>query len=453
MKQVRGFWGKYRFAVISMALLFLSFSINAFGLGDSSQWFYEFQKDSTFLVEKVSICKGEQQYYSGILNYSSLETRGSTSCSEHNNVPYSPQFGLQARIVSFFSPTDKEKLPDYFSLVSIVLATLSALVMTCIILRTRQLFGKASAIILLIGTCISPWLAVYAHNMYWVFVVTIVPFTFVYCLYPWFKGRKLLWLMYVGIFFAVLLKLLNGYEHVVTIVVSVMAAVTLYEYRGFYRDWKKLFAKYLIVGGVAMFAFVCALALNIVALNEYYHSYDKSVAAIQGRADARGFEQTMKLQPDVLVGLKYTLPDVYQVLEQYAHISRLSDGKANPVYYATLSTINYSLLPAMNYPIRGSGLVWTMLQSISFLAVVGFVAAVAVARQQKKNRDYSLVAAMVVGLLGAIGWLVLMPGHAYPHAHLNAIVFYIPFLLFCYIAIGRYIATVLDRIKVYVSTK
>jgi hypothetical protein len=452
MKRASSFWGKHRFAIISMVFLFLSFSINIFGLGDSPRWFYEFQKDSSFLVEKVSLCKGEQRYYSGILNYSSIETRGSTSCKEQDNVPYAPQFGLQARTISFFSPGDKERLSGYFSLVSITLAALSALVVALIVLRTRQLFGTTPAVALLIGACLSPWLAVYAHNMYWIFVVSIAPFATVYCYYPWFKQRKLIWLMYAAIFLILLMKLLSGYEHIVTIVFSVMAGLTLYEYRGFRKTWGRLLVKYLTVGIVAVLAFVCAIGINVVGLNEYYGTTEKSITAIRGRADARGIEQITKLQPDVLVGLEYTLPDVYQALEQYMGISQLRDGKAHPAYYAVLSTLNYGLLPALNYPVRSTGILWTILQSIGFLAILGFIASIKVA-QQKKQRDYSSLAAMVVSLLGALGWLVLMPGHTYPHAHLNAIVFYLPFLLLCYIEIGRYAAILIDRIKLHATTK
>lgn len=452
MKQVRVFWRKYRFAVISMTLLFLSFSINIFGLGDSPKWFYEFQQDSSFLVEKVSLCKGEQRYYSGILNYSSIETRGSTSCKEQDNVPYAPQFGLQARAISFFSPSDKERLSGYFSLVSITLAALSAFVVSLIILRTRQLFGTIPAVVLLIGACLSPWLAVYARNMYWMFVVSIAPFAAVYCFYPWFSRRKLRWLMYAAILLLLLLKLLSGYEHIITIVFSAMAALTLYEYRGFRKSWRSLLVKYFTMGIVAVLAFVCAVGINIVGLNEYYRTPEKSITAIQGRADARGIEHITKLQPDVLVGLEYTLPDVYQVLDQYLGVSRLRDGRGHPAYYAVLSMLNYSLLPALNYPIRSTGILWTILQSIGFLAAIGFISSIKVARQ-KKQRDYSSLAAMVVSLLGAVGWLVVMPGHAYPHAHLNAIVFYLPFLLLCYIEIGRYVAIHIDRIKAYVTKK
>lgn len=443
---------RYRFFIATAIVLFASFAFNLFGVGDSEKWFFEFQKDSSFLVEKVSLCKGEQHYYAGILNYSSLETRGSTSCKEQDNVPYAPQFGLQARVISLFSPADKEKLRHYFSLVTVILAGMSALIMALIVVRTRKLFGTVAATVLIIGACLSPWLAAYSHNMYWVFVTVIAPFAFVYCCYPWFKARKMLWMMHVVIFLLILLRLLNGYEHVTTVVISVMAAFTIYEYRGVRKASNKLFVNSIVVGCVAALAFMCALGLNVVGLNEYYKSPERSIEAIQNRADARGSGKITNLQPDVITGLKYTLPEVYQVLDYYAGISRFSDGKAHPVYYATLSVLNYSLLPAINYPLRSNSLIWTVLQSIVFFAVIGFVVSIKVAHQ-KKQRDYSLVAAMFVSLMGAISWLVLMPGHAYPHAHLNAIVFYIPFLILCYIAIGSYVGVLINRIKLYVSQK
>jgi hypothetical protein len=50
-----------------------------------------------------------------------------------------------------------------------------------------------------------------------------------------------------------------------------------------------------------------------------------------------------------------------------------------------------------------------------------------------------------LGLIAALSWLILMPGHAYPHAHLNAIIFYMPFLLVCYIIIGITLTNVVNE--------
>lgn len=453
MNRARRVWIKHYFFIVTTVLVFFSFSVNLFGLGDTKEWFYEFQQDSSFLVEKASICKDEQSYYSGILMYSSIKTRGSESCVEQDNIPYASQFGLQARVVRLFAPNDNEKLVRYFGIVQASLALMSALIFGAIANQARKLHGKIPSILLVVGICLSPWLAGYGHNLYWILPLMIAPFAMTYCCYPWFAQHKLQWMLYLVLGLLVFLKLLNGYEHVITVVISIMSALALYEYKNLRKSWRPLAVKFVIVGFVSLVAFVGVFALNIYGLNEYYHSSEKSLNAIKNRADERGFDGRSTLQPDVIVGFRYTLPNTYSMLDYYADISKLESGSGNPISYALLNGANYALLPAINYPLRGAGVGWELVQSITFVAFIGFISLKSAMRKRKEKYDGPLQVAMIIGLLGGIGWLVLMPGHAYPHAHLNAIVFYIPFLLFCYIAIGRYVEVLLLRIKKYASTK
>lgn len=456
MVGVKSIWIRCRFFIATAIVLFASFAFNLFGVGDSEKWFFEFQKDSSFLVEKSAACKNQQSYYSGMLAQREPGRSNPDSCAENDNIPYVSQYGLQSRAIRLFAPSDSSQLTRYFGAVELLLALSAALVMTAIVFRTRRLYGKITAIFLLAAVCFSPWIVAYARNLYWVLPLMIAPFALVYCCYPWFIKKNLKWVMYAGLFVLLSLKLLNGYEHVITVIVSVMAALTLYEYKNFRDSWKRLLGDFVLVGLIGVVAFVSAFIVNIIGLNEYYRTSDSSISEIRSRAGERGFVGLKELQPYVLFGLERTLPDVYITMDYYGNISAFKDGSGNPISYAALSVLNYSLLPAVNYPVRGLGLFWTILQSIGLIAVVGFIADRKLMRLQKKkrdNKDNSLRAAMFVSLLGAIGWLVLMPGHTYPHAHLNAIVFYLPFLLFCYIAIGRYLSILAERIRFYVSAR
>ncbi len=432
---------RYLFFAGTLLLLFLSFSFNIFGVGVNDSWFTSFEQGSEVIVKKTAQCKDGQAYYSGPLIYRNYEQgppANEGSCSETDLMPYSSQFGLQARAIALFAPDADAKLIKYFKLVELFLALVSAILFATFADKIKKQYGRITATVLVVLVSISPWVVGYAGNLYWVLPLFIAPLILTYCSYDRLKTKSHYAAFYAVISLLFTLKLLDGFEHITTMVISVFAVIAYYEFQSFKTMFKRLLYPALFVGVSSIIAFSTAFAINVIGLNEYYGNTDKSISMIRERAEARSgsISSLTSVQPNVIYALKTTLPDVYDAINYYRDLESMTDNKSNPLLYFMISAMNYALLPAVNFPFEVKGIFGTLLQSVLFIGVMGYVA---VRRIKNKDRDRLLVAAGI-GLLGALSWLVLMPAHAYPHAFLNGIIFYVPFLLFVYIAFGLFLS-------------
>ena len=280
------------------------------------------------------------------------------------------------------------------------------------------------------------------------------PFVFSFGFYQIFKVKNKLPYFYaiLGLLFG--LKFLNGYEHATTLVISAFIPVVYFEFKDRSQKlldlWRQ--AMWVLVAGLVGFA--AAMLLNVMSLNSYYHSWSKSVHGVAARAEDRASFVTM--QANVVVGFQATLPDVYEVLNNYFNLEAMKSGQYNPVKYMMLSVLNYLLLPAVSLPIVLRQPIGVVVQSIFAVGLAAYFCLRWLQRQkagQGINNVRGVWASYWLGLVGAFSWLVVMPGHAYPHAHLNGIIFYMPFLIICYVIIGVFMARWLQAKGLYVKKR
>jgi hypothetical protein len=360
-------------------------------------------------------------------------------------MPYASQFGLQARLFALFAPSQLNSIELYFKYIEILLAFVSAILITFFVMKVKKQYGTKVAVITATLLAISPWLVGYARNIYWTLPLLIAPFILSYVAYDQLRSKSSHILFYLAIGVLFLLKLLDGYEHITTMVLSVFAVITFYEYKSV-SSLKKLIKPLALVISISAVSFIGAVSLNTIGLNEYYHDIGKSLHAVTSRADARsGTLSSIKaVQPNVIYALKVTLPDVYNTLNYYHNLDSMQDGKSNPILYFLISVMNYALLPALNPPFQLKGIFGVITQSILVTGLVGFYCISKLKQLALKRR---MKAAYIVSLIGALSWLVLMPAHAYPHAFLNGIIFYVPFLPFVYIAIAMYVCDRYNKLR------
>lgn len=441
------------FGVVCFLVLFLSFFGNFFGTGPSQGWFSNFQKDSSLITEKAANCKGKMQYGGPLTvqpgkDYTDYMQR-KDDCSQADYKPYDSQYGLQARVIAFFAPTNPDHLASYFKKVEIVLSLAMAFVFTIFIVTVMNLFGKKVSYIVLGFISISPWIVGYARNMYWVSFLMFLPFVFSFATYVWFRQKNLLWIFFMIIGILFFAKLLDGYEHVTTMMISVLIPVIFYEIIVYNKKRLIDFLKpaiIIFISGCLSLGF--AILVNTASLVTYYGSWSKAFSLVAARAEDRS-AGLKKVESNVVGGFKATLPDMYQFVDRFYSLDGLADGKANPIKYAALSLLNYTLLPAVSLPFIIREPIGTVLQSIGFIAVISYLLLRWLTKKSiiTKKSARGLQYSYWLGLAAAFSWLVLMPGHAYPHAHLNAIIFYMPFLPVCYIIIGIALANITNKWK------
>lgn len=430
-------------------VLFLSFFGNIFGVGLWREWFDGFQRDSSAIVEKTARCK-EKSGYSGPLivakneDYNSVMTTG--GCDASLLKPYASQYGLQARIITALAPNDSAKLPVYFKKVNVVLSAAMAALMALVTLRVRKLFGLVAAAVFATLVAFSPWIVGYAQNMYWIEPLMFAPFTFAFLSYSYCKSSKKMWLFYLGETILLFLKLLGGYEYISTIAISVFVPIIFFELVNNKQKVIKLWKHAVMTCVVVVVAFVGAYATNFMALSDYYHSSDTALKMINERASERGLSGVRKMRTHAVGNLKTLLPESYKFANRFINMDELAEDRGSTYQYLAINAGNYVLLPALSLPLSIKGVFGEIVQSILVWVLVGYLVLFYLKRRHSSFKYYrSFLWSLHISLAGALSWLILMPGHALPHAHINGIVFYMPLLLFVYMVVGLYIGNIVKK--------
>lgn len=430
-------------------VLFLSFFGNIFGVGLWREWFDGFQRDSSAIVEKTARCK-EKSGYSGPLivakneDYNSVMTTG--GCDASLLKPYASQYGLQARIITALAPNDSAKLPVYFKKVNVVLSAAMAALMALVTLRVRKLFGLVAAAVFATLVAFSPWIVGYAQNMYWIEPLMFAPFAFAFLSYSYCKSSKKMWLFYLGETILLFLKLLGGYEYISTIAISVFVPIIFFELVNNKQKIIKLWKHAVMTGVVVVIAFVGAYVTNFMALADYYHSSDTALKMINERASERGLSGIRKMRTHAVGNLKTLLPESYEFANRFINMEELAEDKGSTYQYLAINAGNYVLLPALSLPLSIKGVFGEIVQSILVWVLVGYLVLFYLRRRHPSFKYYrSFLWSLHISLAGALSWLILMPGHALPHAHINGIVFYTPLLLFVYMVVGLYIGNIVKK--------
>jgi putative uncharacterized protein (fragment) len=430
-------------------VLFLSFFGNIFGVGLWREWFDGFQRDSSAIVEKTARCK-EKSGYSGPLivakneDYNSVMTTG--GCDASLLKPYASQYGLQARIITALAPNDSAKLPVYFKKVNVVLSAAMAALMALVALRVRKLFGFVAAVVFATLVAFSPWIVGYAQNMYWIEPLMFAPFVFAFLCYSYCKSSKRLWLFYLGEAVLLFLKLLGGYEYISTIAISVLVPIIFFELVNNKQKIIRLWKHAVMTCIVAVVAFAGAYATNFMALSDYYHSSDTALKMINERASERGLSGIRKMRAHAIGNLKTLLPESYAFADRFINMDELAKDTGPTYQYLVINAGNYVLLPALSLPLSFKGVFGDIIQSVFVWILAGYLLLFYLKRRHQLSKYYhSLLWALHASLAGALSWLILMPGHALPHAHINGIVFYMPLLLFVYMVVGLYIGNIVKK--------
>ena len=430
-------------------VLFLSFFGNIFGVGLWREWFNGFQRDSSAIVEKTARCK-EKSGYSGPLivakneDYNSVMTTG--GCDASLLKPYASQYGLQARIITALAPKDNAKLPSYFKKVNVVLSAAMAALMALVTLRVRKLFGLVAAAVFATLVAFSPWVVGYAQNMYWIELLMFAPFAFAFLSYSYCKSSKKMWLFYLGETILLFLKLLGGYEYISTIAISVLVPIIFFEFVNNKQKVISLWRYAVMTCVVVVVAFVGAYATNFMALSDYYHSSDTALKMINERASERGLSGIRKMRTHAVGNLKTLLPESYEFANRFINMEELAKDRGSTYQYLAINAGNYVLLPALSLPLSIKGVFGEIVQSILVWVLVGYLVLFYLKRRHPSFKYYrSFLWSLHISLAGALSWLILMPGHALPHAHINGIVFYMPLLLFVYMVVGLYIGNIVKK--------
>lgn len=434
-----------RFYIIGGILLLLSYMVNMFGVGPSSRWFNNFEDYSEQLPLQTIQCASDHDYHGNLSNPPGHVEHPIPVYPTGDRVGcfvYPSQFGLQGFVYAAIpSLTHSPKAQELILFgMKVILVSLMAVMMLAFVFFVQREFGRGVAAVVLGLLVLSPWPAAYARNLYWVSFLLFAPFIASLYLYPLIRRSRHMSVLFMAVVGGLLfVKFLTGYEYFTTIVVSAFVPMVYWELRtssNFKQTIQTWLRRGVVLAAVAVAAFGLSFGLTVISLADDYGSVGQAYAAIKQRGEVRtnagisyGF---------AIVNFHNTQPQLYDLINQHAHIDRLADGTGSPLVYTALLLVNYAAQPVVSLPITLSGLLPLILQSFLFWMCLGIWAMWWLQQRKliEQRTFHALSASMVLSLLGILSWGVVARGFVFEHVHITPITFYLPFVLFAYCAVG-----------------
>lgn len=384
---------QYLLYVVSFIVFFLSFQSNFFKAAGPS--FYESLNDSESLVVLSILNASSNQPSRGLGLYTSPlsigDIYGAFSDKKSNiiTLPYPSQFGLQGHLFSalhrIFNFND---IQYYRAINSFILAGLLALIVSAVVFE----LGIFAAFGMVFSIIASPWITIFAKNLYWMTWTWILPLVVVLLLYnpmvQRFLNQRRLIYFYA---FAIFIKCLCGYEYVSTVVI--MSSIPLL-YKAI-RDnvsLKRLFVDGALLFVVALVSFLAAVVLHsLVRADTPIHGFYDTF--IRGSQMSTGFVASA-----VYPGLdKFVDMSAWSVLRNYV--------------------VNWGTPPVAFFTV-----------SFPFIVALHVLAAVNLTTRTSR-KSLALGVCFFYSALAPISWFVLFKVHSAIHGHMNYVLWFSPFLV------------------------
>ncbi len=334
---------------------------------------------------------------------------------------YRSQFGLQLYLYNFIA----KKINYDARFLQAFSSFLMSLIVSCFFIIIKSEFSRKHAFAFCIPLIISPWVVVFAKNLYWVeaawYLPTIVAFLFGKNAFMSFKNAAILGSM---LFLTFLIKMLCGYEYITTIALS--ACVPIMYYATKYRIKAiKLFYMLLLAGSSFLSAFLLALVIHAHSLssdsyngfNEIYFNAAKRVAISNPELAAREackysenpseckkiYINSLTSNGFAVAGKYFSIPHFLPWIDRFDRpwIDQLNSSSAIKILLKKATTI---------------------INNLGFIIFCIFVFFKAF-----KGKS-PLSAAIFVAFSAALSWYVLAKGHSYIHTHMNYVLWYLPFI-------------------------
>lgn len=401
---------KNLFGIFMMTcIMFINFMTNDFNPKNTA--YSSFQSDSESLVVNLVNAKNagvETGRYG--LGWYYPKTKNCKS--------YISQYGLQGKIFQFFY-----KVPCHHAICSIFTAFVFALLSLLIAKKYDKILGACFFITFLL----SPWIVNFARNLYWVEFTWFIPMLIGLVISFGYEKLTKKILCYVGIFIAILIKCLCGYEYITVVMLAEISFplidffVSLFE-----KDKKRTFAIFktiIIMGIVSLVAFIVAIAIH---------------ANIRGEGNViEGMKSIYKR--DVL---RRTLGGNF---EDFAHMN------ASAFFRESFeSSIIKVLLMYQKFSTEiVAGISGRLFMLLELMPILIFIHQYRLRKLQKKD----VIAYIVFGIT-CVSWFVLGKSHSYIHTHMNYVLWYFGFIQICFYVIVKQVMNFFkEKIKFYFKNR
>ncbi|WP_426418666.1 hypothetical protein [Bradyrhizobium genosp. A] len=370
---------------------------------------------------------------------------------------YTSQFGIQYYFFFYFS---KYVSRDY-RVMQLVASAFMAAVVCGFFVGMASISTDALALAFVLPLLISPWVAAFAANLYWVEFTWFLP-----ALIALLLGRRALlsfrWfvLLCIFMFASFLLRLLSGYEFASTVVIASFVFLLLHGLRE-RASARRILAHVFAVGCISLLSFATAVMLHARALGPDMASGLSQVTEVAAKrlsakycgeacieaACAAEFQGTKSAEEkgEICVRrLRASLnAPVYKMIPRYLlmqhfvpwidYLSDMSEEKKSEIsalaHELKTAIVSHSVQSFVRIveSLNRSLIVSIASTGMSIFAFLAFNLAVFYTMARHRS---ILSSVTLASFLCSASWFVLAKGHSYIHTHINFVLWYLLYIPF-----------------------
>lgn len=442
--------GKYRSSlllVLFCVFAFFSYQKNSFGA--AAPWWFEthsliperFVLDGILRLQETG--RPEIGTYLRKNNEADPRARYREQNREGPFLRYESQYGLQVAFFGAIAQWGFGQLEQLHAVSSLLMA----LVATGLVALVARDFSWRAAVGVGLLLALSPWMVIYARNLFWMPFAWFLPLAITLYFSPHiFTRRKPLWPMLALLYIALLVRFLCGYEFCTTVVVAAFCPL-LYQALKQRIKLRTALRVYFLTGMAALLAFLTAFYLHIgVIADTRAEGWQKFVLHAEKRFYSRSPEETaqqicqgeaectyyivasLKASPLEVVRIYLVMPEFLPWLSTM----RITEAERNAFKTGLLqqSGLKAKLQYTMAQPLPQQ--LYLLAKIANPLAFLAFVAA-AFWVAMRRSKAEALV--LAVSVTAALSWFVAAKGFCYIHDHLCFIAWYIPLLFYATITL------------------
>ena len=430
---------------------FLSYTHNSLKV-TSEKWFNEHQVDS----EQIVLDGLLSGYSNGKLSMG-VYSRNNDNSRDYLNARkyyldkdnegeffrYDSSYGFQIKLFHKLYSSGFDSLLLYHSIVSALLS----LVIAFMTLTVKRDFSTLSAIIFGLVFILSPWIVVFARNLFWVPFTWFLPIAIsMYFSIDAFRNFVKLRLMFLLIFFSFILKFLCGYEFITTIFFATCAPIF---FQGVLQNYKifEILKKCFFIGVIFIIAFSATVILHYKSIDDLNLNKENPILSTakkrlwskkpeliakktcnKDQSCEDEIYRSLKSNP-ILVTSKYLLmidflPWFYsnKIEKKTKNLIKKSIKDLNKnLNHHSINNFFVDIKEILSFKL----IVFMLIKLISLISFLLFLSySFYIFFRSKKSFKFLIL----VSVIAPLSWFVAAKGHSAIHLHMNFVLWYITFI-------------------------
>jgi hypothetical protein len=270
--------------LVMFFILFLSFSINFFGVGERG-WYEKYQVGSDALVFNKLACLKADHQTGWLIWREAAELNNINPVCKSDGQAYFSQIGLQGRVMAYaykYFNFISISMAKYILLLKLLAPLFSAVTLLLFSYWVIKRFGLTEAYIVTILIANSVWIVGFSKSLFWSMPLLFLPFISTLFLAKKSKSRSRDGILFLLLTLLMMFKFASGYEYASVIIMSIVGAVVTV---GIIDSYKRQRIQYLIIISIAagLIAFTATIGLHTILINKEFNNERHSLSIIYKR--------------------------------------------------------------------------------------------------------------------------------------------------------------------------